>query len=70
MARPVNYDEKIAKLEKKITKKKEDIKKLKGQLSELQERKANEGAQQLQEYMKKNNMSVIEALAILAEVKG
>lgn len=35
MARPVNYDEKIAKLEKKITKKKEDIKKLKGQLSEL-----------------------------------
>ncbi len=70
MARPVNYDEKIAKLEKKITMKKEDIKKLKGQLSELQERKANEGAQQLQEYMKKNNMSATEALAILAEVKG
>lgn len=62
MARKANYDEKIAVLEAKIEKKKEDLKKLKAQLSEVKAKKANEGHQELEDFMLKNKMSAAEVL--------
>ena len=67
MARKTNYDEKIAVLEAKIEKKKEELKKLKAQLLEIQAKKANEGHQELEDFMVKNNMSAAE---VLAKIQG
>ncbi len=63
MARKANYDEKIALIEAKIEKKKEEIKALKDQLSELQSKKAKNDYQELLDYMRSNNISAGEVLS-------
>lgn len=63
MARKANYDEKINAIEAKIAKKQEELKALKGQLSELKAKKANEDYKELTEYMEANNLSASDVLA-------
>lgn len=63
MARKANYDEKIALIEAKIEKKREEIKALKDQLGELQSKKAKNDYQELLDYMRNNNISAGEVLS-------
>ena len=57
MARTVNYEEKIAKIEAKIAKKQAELKKLKAELADLNEHKAKTDYKERLEFMKKENMS-------------
>ena len=63
MARKANYEEKIATIEAKIEKKKEEIKSLKDKLVTLQSKKAQNDYQELLDYMKNNNLSAGEVLS-------
>ena len=63
MARKANYEEKIATIEAKIEKKKEEIKSLKDELVTLQSKKAQNDYQELLDYMKNNNLSAGEVLS-------
>ena len=63
MARKANYEEKIATIEAKIEKKKEEIKSLKEDLAALQSKKAQNDYQELLDYMKNNNLSAGEVLS-------
>ncbi len=62
MARKTNYDEKIATIEAKIEKKKEELKSLKEQLATFQSKKAQNDYQELLDYMKNNNISAEDVL--------
>ena len=55
MARKANYEEKIATLQAKITKKQEELKTLKAQLDEVKTKKAQQDYKVLVEYMEQNN---------------
>ena len=63
MARKANYEEKIATIEAKIEKKKEEIKSLKDELAALQRKKKKNDYQELLDYMKNNNLSAGEVLS-------
>lgn len=63
MARKANYEEKIATIEAKIEKKKEEIKSLKDELVTLQSKKAQNDYQELLDYMKNNDLSAGEVLS-------
>lgn len=63
MARKANYEEKIATIEAKIEKKKEEIKSLKDKLVTLQSKKAQNDYQELLDYMKNNDLSAGEVLS-------
>ena len=63
MARKANYEEKINAIEEKISKKQDEIKALKAQLSEIKAKKAQDDYKVLTEYMTANNLSAAEVLA-------
>ena len=63
MARKANYEEKINAIEEKISKKQDEIKGLKAQLSEIKAKKAQDDYKELTEYMTANNLSAAEVLA-------
>jgi Skp family chaperone for outer membrane proteins len=67
MARKANYEEKINAIEEKISKKQDEIKALKAQLSEIKAKKAQDDYKELTEYMQNNNLS---ASDVLASIKG
>ena len=67
MARKVNYEEKISALEAKIEKKQDEIKALKGKVSELKAKKAKSDYQELTEYMIANNLTAEEVLACIKD---
>ena len=67
MARKSNYDEKIKAIEAKITKKQDELKKLKSQLADIKEKKEKVDYQELTEYMQANNLSASE---VIASIKG
>ena len=67
MARKSNYDEKIKAIEAKITKKQDELKKLKSQLVDMKEKKEKVDYQELTEYMQANNLSASE---VIASIKG
>ena len=56
MARKANYEEKIATLQAKITKKQEELKTLKAQLDEVKTKKVQQDYKVLVEYMEQNNL--------------
>lgn len=65
MARPMNYDAKIAAIEEKINKKKDELKKLKEELCELQEKKHKADYGELIEYMQGNGLTPSEVLGAI-----
>ena len=67
MARKSNYDEKIKAIEAKITKKQDELKKLKSQQADMKEKKEKVDYQELTEYMQANNLSASE---VIASIKG
>ena len=67
MARKANYEEKIATLQAKITKKQEELKTLKAQLDEVQTKKAQQDYKVLVEYMEQNNLTAEDVLGAIKE---
>lgn len=67
MARKANYEEKIATLQAKITKKQEDLKTLKAQLDEVKTKKAQQDYKVLVEYMEQNNLTAEDVLGAIKE---
>ena len=64
MARKANYEEKIATLQAKITKKQET---LKAQLDEVKTKKAQQDYKVLVEYMEQNNLTAEDVLGAIKE---
>ena len=67
MARKANYEEKIATLQAKITKKQEELKNLKAQLEEVKTKKAQQDYKVLVEYMEQNNLTAEDVLGAIKE---
>ena len=67
MARKENYEEKIATLQAKITKKQEELKTLKAQLDEVKTKKAQQDYKVLVEYMEQNNLTAEDVLGAIKE---
>ena len=67
MARKANYEEKIATLQAKITKKQEELKTLKAQLEEVKAKKAQQDYKVLVEYMEQNNLTAEDVLGAIKE---
>lgn len=67
MARKANYEEKIATLQAKITKKQEELKTLKAQLDEVKTKKASQDYKVLVEYMEQNNLTAEDVLGAIKE---
>ena len=67
MARKANYEEKIATLQAKITKKQEELKTLKAQLDEVKTKKAQQDYKVLVEYMEQNNLTADDVLGAIKE---
>ena len=67
MARKANYEEKIATLQAKITKKQEELKTLKAQLDEVKTKKAQQDYKVLVEYMEQNNLTAEDGLGAIKE---
>ena len=67
MARKANYEEKIATLQAKITKKQEEHKTLKAQLDEVKTKKAQQDYKVLVEYMEQNNLTAEDVLGAIKE---
>ena len=67
MARKANYEEKIATLQAKITKKQEELKTLKAQLDEVKTKKAQQEYKPLDEYMEQNNLTAEDVLGAIKE---
>ena len=67
MARKPNYEEKIATLQAKITKKQEELKTLKAQLDEVKTKKAQQDYKVLVEYMEQNNLTAEDVLGAIKE---
>lgn len=67
MARKSNYEEKIATLQAKITKKQEELKTLKAQLDEVKTKKAQQDYKVLVEYMEQNNLTAEDVLGAIKE---
>ena len=67
MARKANYEEKIATLQAKITKKQEEFKTLKAQLDEVKTKKAQQDYKVLVEYMEQNNLTAEDVLGAIKE---
>ena len=67
MARKANYEEKIATLQAKITKKQEELKTLKAQLDEVKTKKAQQDYKVLVEYMEQNNLPAEDVLGAIKE---
>ena len=67
MARKANYEEKIATLRAKITKKQEELKTLKAQLDEVKTKKAQQDYKVLVEYMEQNNLTAEDVLGAIKE---
>ena len=67
MARKANYEEKIATLQAKITKKQEELKTLKAQLEEVKAKKAQQDYKVLVEYMEQNNLTAEYVLGAIKE---
>ena len=67
MARKANYEEKIATLQAKITKKQEELKTLKAQLDEVKTKKAQQDYKVLVEYMEPNNLTAEDVLGAIKE---
>ena len=65
MARKANYEEKIATLQAKITKKQEELKTLKAQLDEVKTKKAQQDYKVLVEYMEQNNLPAEDVLGAI-----
>ena len=70
MARVVNYEEKISKVQAKIEKYTEQLKSLKAELAKLEEVKTKTDFKVLNEYLAGKNIAPDEALAKLKEVYG
>ena len=70
MARVVNYEEKISKVQAKIEKYTEQLKSLKAELAKLEEAKTKTDFKVLNEYLANKNVAPDEALAKLKEVYG
>lgn len=66
MARKVDYDAKISKIEAQIEKKKTEIKKLKSTLSDLKEQKEKSDYKELMDYMTKNEITASQVLDQIA----
>ena len=67
MARKAHYEEKIATLQAKITKKQEELKTLKAQLDEVKTKKAQQDYKVLVEYMEQNNLTAEDVLGAIKE---
>lgn len=67
MARKANYEEKVATLQAKITKKQEELKTLKAQLEEVKAKKAQQDYKVLVEYMEQNNLTAEDVLGAIKE---
>ena len=67
IARKANYEEKIATLQAKITKKQEELKTLKAQLDEVKTKKAQQDYKVLVEYMEQNNLTAEDVLGAIKE---
>lgn len=67
MVRKANYEEKIATLQAKITKKQEELKTLKAQLDEVKTKKAQQDYKVLVEYMEQNNLTAEDVLGAIKE---
>ena len=67
MARKANYEERIATLQAKITKKQEELKTLKAQLDEVKTKKAQQDYKVLVEYMEQNNLTAEDVLGAIKE---
>ena len=65
MARTADYDAKIAVIEEKLEKKKNEVKKLKETLAELKEKKAKADYKELLNYMMENEISAAQVLDTL-----
>lgn len=65
MARTADYDAKIAVIEEKLEKKKNEVKKLKETLAELKEKKAKADYKELLNYMTENEISAAQVLDTL-----
>ena len=65
MARTTNYDAKIAVIEEKLEKKKNEVKKLKEALADLKEKKAQSDYKELLNYMTENEISAEQVLDTL-----
>ena len=65
MARTTNYDAKIAVIEEKLEKKKNEVKKLKEALADLKEKKAKSDYKELLNYMTENEISADQVLDTL-----
>lgn len=67
MARTTNYDAKIAAIEEKIGKKKDELKKLKDTLADLQEKKNKADYSELIEYMQEKGLTPGEVLGAIKD---
>lgn len=65
MARKANYDVKIEALQAKIAKKSEEIRELKEELAILEGKKEQDCFKELHDYMRANNMSADDVLALI-----
>ncbi len=65
MARTTNYDAKIAVIEEKLEKKKNEVKKLKEALADLKEKKVKSDYKELLNYMTENEISAEQVLDTL-----
>lgn len=65
MARTTNYDAKIAVIEEKLEKKKNEVKKLKEAFADLKEKKAKSDYKELLNYMTENEISAEQVLDTL-----
>lgn len=70
MARAVNYDQKINALEAKIEKKTNELKVLKAQLNDLEEKKTKNDFRALNEFLAAKGISPEAAMEKLKEVFG
>lgn len=70
MARAVNYDQKISALEAKIEKKIKELKVLKAQLNDLEEKKTKNDFKTLNEFLAAKGISPEDAMKKLKEAFG
>jgi DNA-binding protein H-NS len=65
MARPVDYDAKIAAVAEKLEKKQQEVKKLKEELAAWKDKKSKANYKELLNYMSENDISAEQALDAL-----
>lgn len=67
MARQANYEEMISSIKTKIEKKKEQIKQLKAQVVALEKQKADNAFKELADYIRANDITAEEVLALIKD---